>query len=484
METNKKLRWLIPSLVILSLAVVTIIWYIRDHSESNNHRETILSTLSDPGEFTGDGEPLHNAVSGAYRQIREGEDPVTGLARLARIYQANGYLNEAIQSLDLLLQLDPENPRWPHLLAFILAGYGELDPALELWQTTIELEPDYLPAHLRRAEALLKLNRFEEAKDAFMIVQTRDADNPHAFHGLARIAISRGDYQSAHQLLLQSMEHSDGSVGIQLFVTVLEQIGQKDRADAVRGMAKTLEGYSDIPDPWIHELMDYCYDPRQLVTGAGFAVYAGDADRGIALTRRAIEYDPDYAYAYFQLGVIYRQKGQPEMALNNFKKASDMDPRLSDAWLRRAEIHLEMGSVEKGKELLALGLVHNADSPALNLAWGELLLKQSRPAEAVPSLKRSIELRPQEPEAYLALSRAFIMQGDLEQARASVLGALEAEAANPVALNMAAIIDITLGNKEAALKWIRKLENQPRNTREIRQKLHHHFENAFGHAPQ
>ena len=40
-------------------------------------------------------------------------------------------------------------------------------------------------------EAFLKLNRMEDAKDAFLIVLIKDAINPHALHGLARVAIEK-----------------------------------------------------------------------------------------------------------------------------------------------------------------------------------------------------------------------------------------------------------------------------------------------------
>ena len=71
------------------------------------------------------------------------------------MYHANGFLDEAGRCYQGLQQLDPAEPRWLHLHATILAGYGQIEPALALWKRVRELAPDYLPAQLRSGDSLL-----------------------------------------------------------------------------------------------------------------------------------------------------------------------------------------------------------------------------------------------------------------------------------------------------------------------------------------
>ncbi len=483
METQSKLRILIPAAVVVVLGAITAGWYFIQQSADRADREWVISMLPPPpeeGEMEG---RLLYSIKGAFSQIEKGDDLVAATGRLAKIYQANGYLNEAIQTLDLLLQLEPDNPLWPHLLAFLLAGYGELEPALELWDRTMELDPEYLPTHLRRAEALLKLNRFEDAEAAFTIVKIKDIENPHAYHGLARVAIHREDYATAHQHLTKSMQYSRGTVGIQLTVTVLERLGQMERAAAVRGMARTLEGYSDIPDPWVLDLMNFCYDPHQLVSAAGTFAYAGNTEEAIKLAKQAIKYDPENAMAHFQLGNMYRSENFQE-ALSAFETACRLNPQLSDAWLFRALIYKDNGSVEQCDELLKQGLLHCPDSPALHLQWGEQLVEKGRLEEAIPILKRSIKLRPQEADAYLALARIYFRQSKLDLARDITQSALEAEAGNPMALSFMVVLGINQGNAEEAETWLKKMELQPRCTPEMRENLAGFFEQAFSRPPK
>ena len=446
-------------------------------------REDILSALPGVTQETRLDPAVTRAIEGAYRSIEEGPDPVQGLARLARLYQANGLLGEAIQSLDLLLGLDPDNPKWPHLLAFILAGYGELEVALPLWERTMELDPGYLPAQLRRAEAFIKLNRTEDAKDAFLVVLFKDPENAHALHGLARLAIANDDYETAHRYLARSMESTGGRVGVQLIVTVLDRLGKTREANALRGLAQALEQYSDIPDPWILELMDECYDPYQLISGGGYAVYAGDVEGGVELMRRAIQLDPDNATAHFQLGIIYKDNGQPNEAMPNFERACQYNPQLSDAWLHRANIYIETGFPDKGDELLVMGLVQNPNSPGLHLRWAERLYEMGRLKEAIPQLQKSIQLRPQEPGAYLTLSRIYLDLKQPEKARQAALDSLDGEAFNPGALSILTLIAISTGNETEAREWLEKLPLQPRITPKDREDLVGFFVRRFGYRP-
>lgn len=239
METRFKLAKLAIAGAVAFVILVIAGLYIWNHLSTNQERDTILAAL--PGRpDESDLEPVvASSIERAYQQIETGKDPLTNLGSLAKIYQANGLLNEAIQTLDLLLKLQPENPRWPHFLAFILAGYGELEVAIPLWDATIEIDPDYMPTRLRKGEALLKLNRIEDAQDTFLRVLIKDPNNAIAFHGLARVAIDKEDFLTAHGYLTKSMANSNGSVGIQLMVTVLDRLGRTSQANSLRGMSRT-----------------------------------------------------------------------------------------------------------------------------------------------------------------------------------------------------------------------------------------------------
>ena len=80
------------------------------------------------------------------------------LGDLARLYLANGFDREAERSLQALLIYDPQNARWPHYLATLQAGYGQLEEAIGLWRSVVRLAPDYRAGRLKLAEADYRKN--------------------------------------------------------------------------------------------------------------------------------------------------------------------------------------------------------------------------------------------------------------------------------------------------------------------------------------
>lgn len=414
-------------------------------------------------------------------KVRQGE--LESLGRLARMYHANGYLNEAIQVYDILLQVEPEDPRWPHLLAFILAGYGRLEVSLPLWERVIELDPGYLPAHFRRADALLKLNRFEEARQVYNEVRKQDFDNPYAFVGLARLAINEGELQQARSHLLDAAGNSDNRIGIDLLVTVFEQLGEKGKAAYLRGQQKAKGSYTDMVDPWLQDLMDVCYDPYQLVTAGGFAAFSGDLDRGKAILKRALRYEPDHAMAHFQIAGMYAAAGDHDKALEHFARTASIDPTYADAWLRQAELYRELGEDGKADEMLTRGLANRPDSPALNLAWGEQLQKRGELDGAIRRLRRSIALRPNEAQAYIILAGVYFQKNAFREAEDLLLESLEYEPGNPVVLTTMARLSIHLLDRTEADQWIARVREQPRILPEHVKLLEAAYEEAFGRQP-
>ena len=56
---------------------------------------------------------------------------------------------------------------------------------------------------------------------------------------------------------------------------------------------------------------------------------AGDLDGAISQFRSAVAATPDYPPAHFQLGLALQRKGEKEEATKEFRKAAELDPRLT-----------------------------------------------------------------------------------------------------------------------------------------------------------
>jgi tetratricopeptide (TPR) repeat protein len=453
------------------------VMYVRAHK----HQQFLTSLPALPS-LEDAAPPLRRALERADAQLRTPGNNLADLIRMSQLYHGNGYLNKAIETYDLLLRLAPENPQVPHLLAFILAGYGRLEVALPLWQQAVSQAPDYLPAQVRMADALFKLSRFEEAQSAYERVLAADPKNPYGLVGLARLAIHEGAYARARGLLIEAAGESDNRIGVDLLVTVFEQLGEDDKAAYLRGQAKAMGSFSDIEDPWLNQLLDACYDPYQLVSGGGFAAFSGDLQRAAVLLERALLLDPGNASAYYSLADVHARRGDVSAAMEAYRQVIARDPMRADAWLKLSELQREAGNVELADQTLREGLVRRPDSPALNLAWGDRLHQQGSLRLAERYVRRSIEERPNEAPAYISLAGIFFEQGRLEEGEAQLLAALEYEPGHPIVLLMMANINITLKQREAAEFWMGEIARQPRvlgqDARRIQQKYEATFDQS------
>jgi tetratricopeptide (TPR) repeat protein len=71
---------------------------------------------------------------------------------------------DKIAALTEILSMNPADSFARYGLAMAYAAEGRTDEALAEYATTVEKNPDYVPAYQMSAQTLLKLGRAEEAK--------------------------------------------------------------------------------------------------------------------------------------------------------------------------------------------------------------------------------------------------------------------------------------------------------------------------------
>ena len=276
---------------------------------------------------------------------------VKGLAELARVYHANGFLDEASRCYAGLEQIEPREPRWPHLHATILAGYGEIEPALALWQKVRELAPDYLAAQLRSGDSLLKANRPGEATAAYEAALRLEPNNPYALLGLARIDLEAGRWEQARPRLEQVVRQTNFTLGYDLIVSLYERLGLTQRATEIRSMAKASGAYRDPSDPWLDSLIDDCFEPYRLSSPPAPS-RNGDQAGARRLLERAVEVAPTDVSVVYQLGTLLVAMGDQSGALWHLRRCTELAPDFADGWANLSALQDAMGDASTAARTL------------------------------------------------------------------------------------------------------------------------------------
>lgn len=458
-------------------------WMICMVGCGSGERDFILQSLPERPNLDGFPDRLHQRIENAELQALSGNDPVGGLADLARVYHANGLYEEASVCYQALSVCDPGEGRWPHLLAEILSSYGQLNDALPWRQKAVELAPEYVPALVRLGDVYLKQNALAEAESIYNRALKAEPDNPYGLVGLARLDVIKGDLAQARTRLENAIKVSDLRIGADLLATVYQELGLGRRAEAIRGLNKGSGSFSDIPDPWVAELYAESFDTFQIAVAAGMAEKGGDISAAIRLLKRALQLSPKDAMLHFQLGLIYRGRGETRLAVESFTACTEFDPKFADGWFHLAGIHTEAGNVEAENRVLATGLFHNPNSPGLHLSNGARLKRTGQYQAAIREVEKAIELRPEEANPYVELATLHIIESRYAVGIQLLNEALAIESLHPLALSTMAIFYISEGKEVEARQTIRKVEMQPRISAEDRVELVSKFTQRFGKAP-
>ena len=447
-------------------------WWLEDDGRSMV--EAAIPAEPTDQDATG---PFADALAVATARAREGRNRLSGLVELGQLYHANGYLEEAQQVYEALLDLEPTNPRWPHLWAIILAGYGDLHQARELWRRTIDLAPDYLPARLRLADSAFKDNAIEEASVAYQEILERWREEPYALLGLARIDFEAGRWQEALTRLERVVALTEYRLGYDLIVDVYERLGRKADADAVRAKIKASGAFREAPDPWMEDLIRLCFDPYRIALAAGAQAEPAEARR---LLLRAIELAPDEVSYRLQLSTLSMEQGNTSEALAQLTEMTRRWPTFADGWSRLALLQEQLGQHAAAARTIVDGLQQCPDSPTLHLKWGTTLRRAGRLAEAVPALQRSIELLPNESPAYVELAHVYVGLGDLSAGLSMLRRSVEVEPGNPAAITFLAFQAIAMADRAEADQWMAQVAQQPRVTPNAARVLRQNYARQFG----
>lgn len=471
-------KFLFALLAFVVLAASAAWWW---HSTSTR-LTTVLAALPPQPDLSDAVPVLREVVNDAEKRARTRGSAHDGLVELARVYHANGYLDEAMACYRGLAELEPSEARWPHLHATILAGFGEIDPAIELWQRVVTLAPDYTPAALRLGDSLLKATRIEEAAATYRAVLERNPAEPYALFGLARIDYEAGRDRAALERMERVVQLTNFQLGYDLIVSLHERLGQRERADAIRGTYKASGAHRDPPDPWNDTLIDTCYDPYRLALAAGVSDRNGDPETAQRLLYRALELDPKDVATRFQLGTLAARQGDVRTARDQLERCTVLDPTFADPWAHLSALHERLGDQVAAERTLAAGLRHCPQSPGLHLMRARRLKTAGRIDEAINEYQLSIRYRPNEPDAYMELGNVLISAGREAEGIQQMRLALETDPAHPVLLMVLALHAIAQNDEAEARIWMTRVANQPRVPREHAARLNQSFREKFGKA--
>ena len=142
----------------------------------------------------------------------------------------------------------------------------------------------------------------------------------------------------------------------------------------------------------------------------------GELDKAVAEFQQAIELDPDFVEAHYNLGLTHADRGEFDAAIAEYEKALELAPDLAEAHNGLGTVYFDTNRLDQAlaKYTEAIQLDPDFADPYFNL--GHVYLSMDRHAEALAAYLEADRLSPGDAETLHNIGVAYIKQGMVTEA--------------------------------------------------------------------
>ena len=254
-----------------------------------------------------------------------------------RLYK-EGKIKDAIEAFQQVVSINLNSFMAYYYLGLSLSADRRYGEAIEPLKIALDLQPDYVQAHLALGDACLKQGDTSEARAEYLRALELQPGYAPAFDGLGRL---------------------------------FEVIGQDDQAE--QQYRKSLEINVAFADAYTH--LGDLYLRRNRPEDA------------IELFLKAISVKPDFSSAYTRLGIAYAKEQTYNDAIAAIRKAQTLSPQDPEPYVSLARIYLDLQSFQRAEAEIQAALAQDNNSPGAHIMLSDLKRAQQDFGAAIEVLQ-------------------------------------------------------------------------------------------------
>jgi tetratricopeptide (TPR) repeat protein len=321
-------------------------------------------------------------------------------------------LDKAKETTELALKQEPQNTDALLLSAALAMAQSQPQKALAVLAEVRRLDPGKIAAYLMEASILDKGQKPEEA--AALLEQGIKA-NPKALNlyvARAGLADSRKQFEVGESFLLKAIALEPQNPHLyQQLVRHYTMAGQPDKVEVALRQGVTLAPDSEKP----------------AIMLARFLVSQGRRQEAEKTLKDFIQGHPDNYPARFGLAEFYlavRRQGQAAQVLEEIIKLDPDGPQGVEAKNELARLKLAQDHLDEAEKLVKEVLKDHPKDMNANETRGIIALSKKDGLTAVNSFRILTQDRPQDPQAWLLLARANLLNKETGLAKENTKKAL------------------------------------------------------------
>jgi len=322
-------------------------------------------------------------------------DPVL-VMELTAAYFGAGNAEAGLRTAQQASRLAGSNPRVHYSLAVILAQAGAYAQALDAFQIIPASELD-AAAHLNLGMTLSKMQRYEEARKAYMDAIHLDPSNADAYLHIGVDAAATGDMAAAVDWLTQAHEKAPERTEISA-VLAEALITTRNFEGAQSLLGEALRTKPD--DPALQSALGEL-DMNQNNFSQAAEAYA-----------RVLRSAPEDIHAQLMLAECHLGLNQNAQAQGELAAILTADPGNAEALALRGRMALAADQPDVALDWINQALASDPHNLTANEEYATLMLKRDKPEEARATLVKLTEWNPGNPRYHYMLGQALEKIGD------------------------------------------------------------------------
>ncbi len=427
-------------LVCLLVLAFGVFWL--KSSELSDVRASLPTTIEEgeaPAELVDAVESLRDGLS-AFSEIE------SKLGELAMTYHSNRYYTEATEVYSLLIDREPEEPRWHYLLADVYQSEMDFESYGKTLDRLSEIGPEYAPTLLALGNREMRKGELELAAQFYREAITLEPSALPAYGALKRVG--------AMGVKSSTLSPPEG-------LTLLEK----------------------TPDPWLDEVYGYSFDVGQLMVRADASVLRGDFTLGLMMLDRARSIAPnDWKVHVMRLNVFVKQ-GQVDQALSAYqaalasgadeggalaeisglliaegnasrvvslaKEGIKRQPGNIDLYRLLARAYREIGELVLAEVNLRKALQIMPEAHDIEKELGILLWSRGKHSAAAAQFLKVVKHAPLDSVSRTYLAQYYVDRGEFSRAEPFVSEALRLDSSNKELLRLSGVFFVQYAREEA-----------------------------------
>ena len=310
-----------------------------------------------------------------------------------------------------------ERGQWENLVRQALDARQRqnFQEALKFIEQASVIDNRYAELHYLRGHTLWDLERYAEAKVAFVRARDEDVCPLRALSSLIdatrEVATTRGvPFVDLEKILEdRSLQHIPGD---DWFLDHVHPTTEGHRQLALelmnvmtrQSILQPVAAWNEAAQREVKQAVESSLTPKDqavaLVTLAKVLAWSGKAEDAYRVSIRAAQLLPDDASVQFELGKNAAHIGRRDDAIRNLRRAVELHPKFVEALSLLGTKLMESGENEESLRYCRQAVELRPDDPLLLINLGEILRRRGQTAEALASFENALRISPNYAEAH------------------------------------------------------------------------------------